>query len=576
MYTEYEITQAPLSLRSCRNRVEQFLADNALRLDEVDYYAVVTRLGEDKILAGGGLSNGIIKCIAVDDSLRGTGMSQRLVSHLLSVAQERSYLNVKVFTKPQNTDIFSSLSFRELATSPLAVLMENGIGGLSNYVKYLEEFKKEGRNGVIVMNCNPFTLGHKYLVEQAAKTVDNLYVLIVKEDVSTFTYRQRFAMASNACKELKNVTVCEGSDYSISAVTFPTYFLKQLSDASDTQMTLDINLFARHIAPALGAKVRFVGTEPTDNLTRRYNELLKEQLPEQGIEVVEINRLEQADEAVSASRVRSLLNNEQLHKAVQLVPKESIPYLISKQAVLSLKKELATTPKPGLVDKTDNGSHTDMDYKLMVKSIDALEPYFDMLAIMGYNKSLPEASAVQQVGIEAEAAMLKATNGVNTHRGALFSMGLSIVGAAHALLNGTIWIDAVKEISASIPTSEDSNGAKACNKHNAKGALAMAREGYAELSGNWLNYYRNAGNEDNAEVKTLLLIMSQLDDTNVIHRVGYNRAQQVKEEAQRLLDDFSLSGVEAMNRKFIAENISPGGAADMLALTFFANAITEK
>lgn len=574
MYTEYEITQAPLSLRSCRNRVEQFLSDNNLRLDEVDYYAVVTRLGEDKILAGGGLSNDVIKCIAVDDSLRGTGMSQRLVSHLLSVAGERGHLNVKVYTKPQNTEIFTSLSFRELAAAPMAVLMENGIGGLSNYEKYLEGLRKEGRNGVIVMNCNPFTLGHRYLVESAARQVDHLYVIIVKEDVSMFTYRQRMEMAQAACKDIENVTVIAGSDYAISAVTFPTYFLKQLSDASDTQMTLDINLYARHIAKALDAKVRFVGTEPNDKLTCRYNELLKDQLPQHGIEVIEIERLAHDGSAVSASRVREMLVNEELHKAANLVPATTVPYLVSKQADLSLRKELDTTPKPGLVDRHDNGAHTDMDHAIMSASIDALEPYFDKLAIIGSEQATPDVELIKQAGIEAEEAMLKATHGVNTHRGALFSMGLTIVGAAHSLAFKTTWVDTVKELAASIPPSDKTNGAQASQQHNAKGALAMAREGYAELTGQWLNYYRTAGN-DNAEVKTLLLIMSQLDDTNIIHRVGYDRAQQVKEEARRLLEDFSMSAVEEMNRQFIAENISPGGAADMLALTFMANAITK-
>lgn len=574
MYTEYEITQAPLSLRSCRNRVEQFLGDNNLRLDEVDYYAVVTRLGEDKILAGGGLSNDVIKCIAVDDSLRGTGMSQRLVSHLLSVASERGHLNVKVYTKPQNTEIFTSLSFRELAAAPMAVLMENGIGGLSNYEKYLEGLRKEGRNGAIVMNCNPFTLGHRYLVESAARQVDHLYVIIVKEDVSMFTYRQRMEMAQAACKDIENVTVCAGSDYAISAVTFPTYFLKQLSDASDTQMTLDINLYARHIAKALDAKVRFVGTEPNDKLTCRYNELLKDQLPQHGIEVIEIERLAHDGSAVSASRVREMLVNEELHKAANLVPATTLPYLVSKQAVLSLRKELDTTPKPGLVDRHDNGAHTDMDHAIMSASINALEPYFDKLAIIGSEQATPDVELIKQAGIEAEEAMLKATHGVNTHRGALFSMGLTIVGAAHSLAFKTTWVDTVKILAASIPPSDNTNGAQASQRHNAKGALAMAREGYAELTGQWLNYYRKAGN-DNAEVKTLLLIMSQLDDTNVIHRVGYDRAQQVKEEARRLLEDFSMSAVEEMNRQFIAENISPGGAADMLALTFMANAITK-
>ena len=561
----------PLALKSCRTRVERFLAENELRLDDVDYYAVVTRLGDDTILAGGGLSKDIIKCIAVDDSLRGTGMSQRLVSHLLSMAGENGYRNVKVYTKPTNVEIFTSMAFRQLAASPLAVLMENGLGGLSTYCNYLNRLKRDGHNGVIVLNCNPLTLGHRYLVEQAAQRVDNLYVIIVNEDLSLFGTRQRTEMARKACEDLPNVTVCNGSDYTISALTFPTYFLKQLSDASDTHMTLDIDLFARHIAPALGATVRFAGTEPHDALTCRYNELMKELLPCRGIEVVEIERKTQDGAAISASKVRQLLEQEELREAVALVPATTIPYVVSKQAVMSLKKELATTPKPGLVDHADNGAHQDMDYALMLASIDALEPYFDLLAQHGFDNDEPDAQVIRQIGIDAEAAMLKATRGVNTHRGALFSMGLAIVAAAQSLRSGKDWAEVVKAIAAQIPTGHNSNGAKAREQYKAKGALDLAREGYSELTNSWLPAYRNASAD--AELKTLLLIMSQLDDTNVIHRVGYDKAQQVKRDAKEIYENFNLIKVEELNRRFNRENISPGGAADMLALTFFINAI---
>lgn len=561
----------PLSLAHCRKRIEGFLARNNLRLDNVDYYAVVNRLGDDTILAGGGLDGDIIKCIAVDDSLRGTGMSQRLVSHLLSVAQDRGILNVKVYTKPQNVDIFSDFSFRKLAEAPCAVLMENGMGGLSTYCKYLSSLKVENaRCGAIVMNCNPFTMGHKYLIEQAAAQVEHLFVIIVKEDKSLFTTRQRTQMACKAYENIANVTVCDGSDYSISAATFPTYFLKQLTDASDTQMTLDINLFAQHIAPALNVTVRFVGTEPHDTLTARYNELMKEQLPIQGIELVEIERLTQDDCVVSASRVRQLMGEENLLEATKLVPTTTLPYLVSKQATMSLLKELDTTPKPGLVDTNDNGAHNDMDYAIMIKSINALEPYFDQLALLD---NINE-SEVQQIGINAEVAMLNATGSVNTHRGALFSMGLVIVGVSQALRhNNDSWDSIVKKIAQSIPASNTSNGAVARKQYNVKSALDLARDGYKELTTSWLPFYRSINGDKHIAIKTLLLIISQLDDTNIIHRVGFERAQKVKEEALALLNDFSITGVNDLNNKFINENISPGGAADMLALTFFINAI---
>lgn len=579
MYNEYEITQMPTSLKSCRDRIEQFLSANALRLDKVDYYAVVTRLGDDTILAGGGLAGDVIKCIAVDDSLRGTGMSQRLVSHLLSEARERGHHNVKVFTKPSNADIFESLGFKTIATSPLAILMEEGIGGIETYCTRLKALRTDGDNGVIVMNCNPFTRGHRYLVEQAASRVNHLYVIVVNEDLSLFSATERFEMAQKGCSDLKNVTVCHGSEYTISATTFPTYFLKRLEDASDTQMTLDLDLFARHIAPALGAKTRFIGSEPDDCLTHRYNELMKQQLPGKGIEVVEIERLEERGNAVSASSVRHCLATENLNEALALVPDTSIPYLVAKTAVLSLRNELETTPKPGLVDLDNNGAHSDMDKALMDKSIDSLAPFFDKLALMGYATNLPQASDVIAVGLEAEKAMLEATNGINTHRGALFSMGLAVTGICHSLHNPRCnWQTAVSQIANEIPASEGTNGHNAHQRHNSKSALEMARSGYNDVTDKWLPYYHDLcdAHDGFAAHKALLLIMSQLDDTNIIHRVGIERATRVKQQAQALLANFSLQGLEEMDREFILERISPGGAADMLALTMLAHSATKR
>ena len=293
MYTEYEIRQLPLTLKAYRQRVERFLTNNGLRLDDVDYYVGVYEVGDDELLAGGGLKGNIIKCIAVDNKLRDEGMSNRLVSHLISKAHEQGFSTIRVFTKPDNLHIFESLSFRLLATSPKAILMETG-DGLRRYCDHLTSLPAfpTSKRGVIVMNANPFTRGHRYLIEQAARQVDHLFVVAVKEDLSMFGYEERLAMIQAGCRELDNVTVVEGSDYAISATTFPTYFLKQLTDASETQMTLDLDLFARQVAPALGATVRFVGSEPTDTLTRRYNELMKQQLPEKGIEVIEIERLQ--------------------------------------------------------------------------------------------------------------------------------------------------------------------------------------------------------------------------------------------------------------------------------------------
>ena len=582
MFNNYDIVEMPLTLKRNRTMVENFLAKSDLRLDDMDYYAAVVDRESYSMLAGGGFKDDIIKCIAVDDSLRGTGMSQQLISHLMSQMNAQGHNNVKVFTKPGNIDIFESLGFKTLGESSKAILLENGLDGLSSYVSYLKSLKREGNNGIIVMNANPFTLGHQYLVEQAAAQVDNLYVIVVAEDKSLFTSDERRAMVTAGCAHLKNVTVCRGSSYIISAATFPSYFIKQASDAALAQIELDLDITARHIAPALGATVRFVGSEPSDELTRAYNSAMHDMLPQRGIKVIELPRLEKEGNHISASAVRQLLENGNLLQAKKFVPGTTLPYLVAWLAVKALKQELDLTPKPGLVDTHDNGSHSDMDYAIMLKSINALRSYFAQLAVISYSDCLPEASQLQNMGIDAEKKMLAATDGINTHRGALFSMGLAVVAACHILATGCSsnfldqWCKIVASIASQMPGSDNSHGHSVKAQHNVAGALDIARTGYSEMVNKWLKYYCDNCNDEHIKHKTLLLIMCSLDDTNVIHRAGFEMAQQVKQEAAHLLENFSIEGLGQMNQSFIARNISPGGAADMLSLTLFLSTLTKQ
>ncbi len=583
--SNFEICDMPLSLKSNRTKVERFLADSGLRLEDVDYYAAVTD-DNGNIVAGGGLQGNVIKCIAVGEAARATGLSNRLISHLIGMATQQGAETVKVYTKPDNSAIFKSMGFQIIAQAPQAILMENGVKGIGTYANYLRRMRGDRPCGAsaIVMNANPFTLGHRYLVHQAAQEASTLYVIAVREDRSTFNYQERLAMIQAGCKDLDNVVVVEGSDYAISELTFPTYFLKQVTDATDTHITLDLDLFAKHIAPALGVTTRYVGSEPTDELTARYNALMQEQLPAHGIEVKTIERLVLDGQPVSASRMRQWLADGSLSQAAALVPQTTEPYLIAHLAVDALRAELETTPKPGLVDRHDNGSHQDMDLALMGKSIDALQPYFTQLALYGHacaeKYELPDASTVRNIGLQAEQSMLSATGGVNTHRGALFSIGLSVMATAwcmtrDGLVNTKQLRDLIMQVSGQFAPTAGTHGNTAVNAHRVTGALDLAKAGYHQVFAEWLPAYRRFVTEDTstARHRLLLLIMSQLDDTNVIHRVGYEQAQQVKSEAASLLADYSTAGMEAMNRDYIARNISPGGSADMVALTLFIHSI---
>lgn len=603
-----------------RRQIEMFLQTNGLRYDDVDYYAAIVDESSDEMIAGGGLKGSVIKCVAVADGHKGEAVANVIVSHLIAKANAEGCQCVKLYTKPDNRQLFESLSFRLIAESPNAILMETGVGGIEKYSEELrvkseelgvknEELKNDesvvsnARKpiGVIVMNANPFTLGHRFLVEQSSELVERLYVVVVREDCSMFSYNERKAMVSQGVRDIGNVVVVDGSDYAVSAATFPTYFLKQLSDATDTQIILDLDLYRRRIAPALGATIRFFGSEPTDPLTRRYNELMHQQLGEEHVH--EIQRKQQEGSAISASRVRKAMMEGCLWDAIQLVPPTTIPYIIGHLASMALQAELDTTPKPGLVDRNDNGAHRDMDHALMQRSIQALHPYFVRLAQLGFTDKQPCHDEIVNIGIEAEREMFKATGGVNTHKGALFSIGLAAValaGEAFCRITqaegcGTMAYNDVnskqiQSLSNSIaslarlfPDTNGTHGSKAKANNILKGALDNAREGYTQLFKAWLPFYidRIAEGDNYALHKTLLRIMCDLDDTNIVYRTSMETMQEVKTEARQMLDasrnivNFEAA-LQAMNTDYIHRNISPGGSADMLSLVVFLSCVVRK
>lgn len=610
-----------------RRQIEMFLQTNGLRYDDVDYYAAIVDESSDEMIAGGGLKGSVIKCVAVAEGHKGEAVANVIVSHLIAKANAEGCQCVKLYTKPNNRQLFESLSFRLIAESPNAILMETGVGGIEKYSEELrvkseelgvkseelgvknEELKNDesvvsnARKpiGAIVMNANPFTLGHRFLVEQSSELVERLYVVVVREDCSMFSYNERKAMVSQGVRDIGNVVVVDGSDYAVSAATFPTYFLKQLSDATDTQIILDLDLYRRRIAPALGATIRFFGSEPTDPLTRRYNELMHQQLGEEHVH--EIQRKQQEGSAISASRVRKAMMEGCLWDAIQLVPPTTIPYIIGHLASMALQAELDTTPKPGLVDRNDNGAHRDMDHALMQRSIQALHPYFVRLAQLGFTGKQPCHDEIVNIGIEAEREMFKATGGVNTHKGALFSIGLAAValaGEAFCRITqaegcGTMAYDDVnskqiQSLSNSIaslarlfPDTNGTHGSKAKANNILKGALDNAREGYTQLFKAWLPFYidRIAEGDNYALHKTLLRIMCDLDDTNIVYRTSMETMQEVKTEARQMLDtsrnivNFEAA-LQAMNTDYIHRNISPGGSADMLSLVVFLSCIVRK
>lgn len=204
------------------------------------------------------------------------------------------------------------------------------------YQNYIAKYKQ--RVGGIVMNCNPFTLGHRYLIEIASKKCDKLYIFVVEEDKSIFPFEDRLELVRKGTSDLENVTILQSGNFIISALTFPGYFNKSVDNNVSVDTSDDLSLFAKHIAPTLGINVRFAGEEPLDNITRQYNETMREVFPKHGIEFVEIPRKEMGDSVISASRVRKLLKEENFEEISKIVPYTTLEYL--KQNLDNLKERL--------------------------------------------------------------------------------------------------------------------------------------------------------------------------------------------------------------------------------------------
>ena len=212
-------------------------------------------------------------------------------------------------------------------------------GGMKSFVnEELEAYKKTLRAkkiqiGALVMNCNPFTLGHQYLVEYASSRVAKLYLFVVEEDKSEFPFADRIELVRLGVKNFSNVEVLPSGKFIISQQTFSGYFNKASLQDVVVDSSEDVEIFAKEIAPTLGITIRFAGEEPTDNVTRQYNETMKKILPRHGVEFCEIPRKNFGDEPISASKVREALKRGDFDTIKNLVPASTLLYLRGRYSV---------------------------------------------------------------------------------------------------------------------------------------------------------------------------------------------------------------------------------------------------
>jgi len=255
-----------------------------------------------------------------------------------------------------------------------------------------------------------------------------------------------------------------------------------------------------------------------------------------------------------------------------------------------LHLEIDTYPKPGLVSPVDTGSHRDMDAAMLHASADLLMPYFAELAAAGMQGV--EMGRLRVIGLEAERAMLAATGGVNTYRGAIFGLGLLSAAAGFravwqggASLGGIVarlWGDAIL----SGPVLLHSHGMQAARRHGAGGARRQAAEGFPMLYKIGLpalveGERISGGDAEASRVQCCFALMARLDDTNLLHRGGADGLAFARREAAEFI---ARGGVgrpgwrdeaRAVHEAFVERNLSPGGSADLLALSLFARALGD-
>lgn len=342
-----------LQIEEERIQLEEFLKGQNLALDsEVEY--TIAFFDKGKMVATGSLGGKILKCIAVDEEYQNMGLSAKLVTDLIHEACSRGRTHLFIYTKPENKNIFSDLGFYPIIEVPSKViLMENRSNGLKNYLNQLIKEKKNSISeksestgtGAVVVNCNPFTLGHQYLIEYAASKCEILHIFVLEEDKSRFPSAIRYRLVREGVQHIDNVVVHQGKDYIISEATFPSYFIKEYQDIVETHALLDLGIFTRYISPSLEIQKRFVGEEPCCKVTAAYNAVMQEMLPTHGIEVLVLPRLREEGKPISASRVRELIRGGRLAEVQKLVPKHTYEFLLSAEAEVIIEQIQANHKK---------------------------------------------------------------------------------------------------------------------------------------------------------------------------------------------------------------------------------------
>jgi len=319
---------------------EQATLISFLRDYNIDYewditYSIMV-YDQEELIATASLSNNVMKCFLVKPEYVHNHITNMMFHHLVHILEEQQITHYFVFTNPFNEEIFTSLHMKRIVKTMNTVLLEGGefITDVLQKLKHTYHISSHKKAAVII-NANPMTNGHLYLIETAAKENKEVLVFVVSEDLSSFPFADRFAIIKEACAHLENVTVLPTLSYLVSKLTFPKYFLKEDQLIQDEQTLVDVLVYKEFYAKIFHINRRYLGEEPYSFNTNKYNQVLKDYL---GLNVVIIPRKEKDHKAISASLVRQLIKADKISKIKEFVPDATVRYLESEAGKKVIQK----------------------------------------------------------------------------------------------------------------------------------------------------------------------------------------------------------------------------------------------
>lgn len=314
--------------QTMRKRWVDFLAESNLQPEQqIDF--TIGIFDDERLVGTGSTYQNIIKLIAVCGDYQEQNLLTLLITELSDYLWGKGVTHSFLYTKPENTKYFSSLGFKSIVETDAITFMERGTPDFNTYAQKLQQVQAEEKSaGAIVMNANPFTNGHLYLIETALKQCDHLYVFVLSDDTSLFSFTDRFHLVQEGTAHLSKVTVIPSGEYQVSQATFPSYFLKDQAEAqvAKHQAELDAKLFKERIAPLLNINTRFMGEEPLSQVTEIYNEAMADVFGDD-MALVIIPRLKTEEEVISATRVRRAIEDKDFALINRFVPETTYQYL---------------------------------------------------------------------------------------------------------------------------------------------------------------------------------------------------------------------------------------------------------